>query len=118
MKEYIHGKIHNISVTAKSIDYHGSVTVCSHLLEQSGIDHYQKVDIVNLNNGHRWTTYTVPGPLGSFELNGGGARLGEIGDRCVVIAYEMTDQFAGSNVIFCDKYNNISNTLTYPLEEK
>lgn len=115
MKEYIHGKIHNISVTAKSINYHGSVTVCSHLLEQSGIDHYQKVDIVNLHNGLRWTTYTVPGPLGSFELNGGGARLGEIGDKCVVIAYEMKDQFVGSKVIFCTNYNRVEEVIDYPL---
>lgn len=117
MREYIQSKIHNINVTAKSIDYHGSVTICSDLLEQSKIDHYQKVDIVNLNNGNRWTTYAVPGPKGSFELNGGGARLGELGDKCVVIAYELLDQFAGSTVIFCDKYNAVSETLNYPMEK-
>lgn len=113
MKEYIQGKIHNINVTAKSIDYHGSVTVCSLLLEQSGIDHYQKVDIVNLNNGNRWTTYTVPGALGSFELNGGGARLGEIGDKCVIIAYETKDRFEGASVIFCDRDNTRLEIIKY-----
>lgn len=116
MKEYIQSKIHNINVTAKSLDYHGSVTICSHLLKESNIDPYQKVDIVNLNNGNRWTTYTVPGPKGSFELNGGGARLGEIGDRCVVIAYQSTNQFLGANVVFCNKYNAVESTLTYPME--
>ena len=118
MKEYIQAKIHNINVTSKSIDYHGSVTVCSNLLKQSGIEPYQKIDVVNLSTGDRWTTYTVPGPIGSFELNGGGARLGEVGDKCVIIAYEMLDQFRSATVIFCDKYNNNIETLTYPLEEK
>ena len=116
MREYIQSKLHNINVTAKSLDYHGSVTICSKLLEKSKIDHYQKVDIVNLNNGNRWTTYAVPGPRSSFELNGGGARMGEIGDQCVVIAYQSSTQFVGANVVFCDKYNYIEKTLTYPLE--
>jgi aspartate 1-decarboxylase len=118
MREYIQSKIHNISVSSKSIDYHGSVTVCADLLKASGIDPYQKVDIVNLNNGNRWTTYALPGPKGSFELNGGGARLGEIGDKCVVIAYEMLNQFNSATVIFCDKYNTISDIMSYPMENK
>lgn len=117
MREFIQSKIHNINVTAKSIDYHGSVTICKNLLLQSQIHPYQKVDVVNLNTGSRWTTYAVPGSKGSFELNGGGARLGEIGDKCVVIAYQSADQFPGAAVVFCDKYNEISEILSYPLEE-
>lgn len=113
MREYIQSKLHNINVTAKSLDYHGSVTICSELLEQSKIDHYQKVDIVNLNNGNRWTTYAVPGPKGSFELNGGGARMGEIDDKCVVIAYQLSTQFTGADVIFCDKYNSATESMKY-----
>lgn len=113
MKEYIQSKIHNITVTGKSLDYHGSVTISEVLLKVSGIDPYQKVDVVNLNTGHRWTTYAVPGPQCSFELNGGGARLGEIGDRCVVIAYQSTEQFEGAKVIFCNQNNNILESMNY-----
>jgi len=113
MKEYIQAKLHDITVTAKSIDYHGSVTICSNLLRESGIEPYQKVDVVNLNTGDRWTTYAVPGPAKSFELNGGGARLGEIGDKCVVIAYEMKDQFTGAKVIFLNKYNTKLESIKY-----
>jgi aspartate 1-decarboxylase len=113
MKEFIHAKLHNISVTNKSIDYHGSVTICTELLRASGIEPYQKVDVVNLNTGSRWTTYAVPGPIGSFELNGGGARLGEIGDKCVVISYQSSDSFLGANVIFCDKHNSVQERMTY-----
>lgn len=115
MKEYIQAKLHNIVVTNKSIDYHGSVTICKNLLSASGIEPYQKVDVVNLNTGARWTTYAVPGKTRSFELNGGGARLGEIGDRCVVIAYEMCNSFLGAKVIFCTLENEIEETINYPL---
>lgn len=113
MKEYIHAKLHNIHVTAKSIDYHGSVTICSKLLDASGIEPYQKLDVVNLNTGDRWTTYAVPGPKGAFELNGGGARLGEIGDKCVVITYESRESFNGAKVIFCNNNNDIEDVLGY-----
>jgi len=113
MKEYIHAKIHNINVTAKSIDYHGSVTICSRLLEASSIEPYQKLDVVNLNTGDRWTTYAVPGSKGSFELNGGGARLGEVGDKCVIITYRSADSFNGAKVIFCNKDNEVNNVLDY-----
>lgn len=113
MKEYIHAKIHNINVTNKSIDYHGSVTICSSLLEKSSIEPYQKLDVVNLNTGARWTTYAVPGTKGSFELNGGGARLGEVGDKCVIITYHSADSFNGAKVIFCNKDNEIDNVLDY-----
>lgn len=114
MKEYVNAKLHNINVTAKSINYHGSVTICSDLLKESGIDPYQKVDVVNLNTGGRWTTYAVPGPKGSFELNGGGARLGEIGDKCVVISYQSSESFEGAKVVFCNNKNEIKDMLGYP----
>lgn len=113
MKEYIHAKLHNINVTNKSIDYHGSVTICDSLLSESGIEPYQKVDVVNLNTGSRWTTYAVPGPKGSFELNGGGARLGEVGDKCVVISYQSSKTFQGANVIFCNTNNTIAERMRY-----
>ena len=63
----------------------------------------------------RWTTYAVPGPQGSFELNGGGARLGEIGDRCVVITYEMRNSFNSAKVIFCTEDNTVEEVFNYPL---
>ena len=113
MKEYVQSKIHNITVTSKSLDYHGSVTISSVLLTLSGIEPYQKVDVVNLHTGHRWTTYAVPGSQCSFELNGGGARLGEIGDRCVVIAYQSSETFQGAKVIFCNEQNNVIESMDY-----
>ena len=113
MKEYIQSKIHNITVTSKSLDYHGSVSIDKNLLTISGIDPYQKVDVVNLSTGGRWTTYAVPSEQGEFALNGGGARLGEIGDKCVVIAYQSNESFQGAQVVFCGTYNTVVERMTY-----
>ena len=113
MKEYIQSKIQNIIVTDKSLHYDGSVTICSVLLDEANIDKYQKVDVVNLNTGNRWSTYVIKGDQGVFELNGGGARLGEIGDPCVILSYTTTPHFEGATVIHTDKYNKISKKTTY-----
>ena len=61
MREYIQSKIQNIHVTDKSLDYDGSVTICSNLLKEVNMHPYQKVDVVNLNTGSRWSTYVIPG---------------------------------------------------------
>ena len=113
MREYIQSKIQNIHVTDKSLDYDGSVTICRDLMSKVDLDPYQKVDIVNMNTGDRWTTYVIPGNKGVFELNGGGARLGEIGDPCVVLSYTNSFQFDGATVIYTNKYNTIEKTINY-----
>lgn len=113
MKEYIQSKIQNICVTDKSLHYDGSVTICNSLMDAVKIDPYQKVDIVNLNNGQRWSTYAIPGKTGVFQLNGGSARLGEIGDSCVVMAYKSSTRFEGACVVHTNKYNKIEKNLTY-----
>lgn len=113
MKTFLSGKIHGIRVTDKSVDYHGSVSIDKDLLDATGIDEYEKVTIVNLNNGERWDTYAIPAGAGDFRLNGGGARLGEIGDPCVVLSYRQSDDFTGANVVFVDVKNVVIETMRY-----
>lgn len=86
-------KIHRARVTAKSLEYPGSVTVDSGLLERAGIKEFEKVLIVNLANGARVETYAISGRGGSGEvcLNGAAARLGEVGDRVIVMAFALVD---------------------------
>ena len=55
----------------------------------------------------------IPGGEEVFELNGGGARLGEIGDPCVVLSYKLSSQFEGTSVAFCDKYNKLTKFIKY-----
>lgn len=91
MRNYLAAKLHRIVVTAASVDYVGSVSIDSTLMADVGIDPYEQVHVVNLSNGERWITYAVPGERGEFALNGGGARLGVVGDRCVVMTYQQSD---------------------------
>jgi aspartate 1-decarboxylase len=113
MKTYVGGKIHGIRVTDKSIEYHGSVSIAAELLEAAQIEQYEQVTIINLNNGQRWTTYAIPAERREFTLNGGGARLGEIGDVCVILTYKQLEKFEGAPVVFCDALNRIVETTRY-----
>lgn len=113
MKNYVSAKLHDVIVTDKSIEYRGSVSICAKLMEAAGIDPYERVQVVNLTTGARWETYALPAPPGQFTLNGGGARLGEVGDRCVVMTYVWGDIYRGANVVFCDQNNAIRETMRY-----
>lgn len=115
MRTFVHAKIHDLAVTGAHLRYVGSVTIDAGILDEVGIAGYEQVDVVNLNTGNRWTTYALPGAPGVFTLNGGGARLGVPGDRCVVMAYEQGETFAGARVVFVDGANQVTQRLTYPL---
>jgi aspartate 1-decarboxylase len=99
VRTFVAAKIHGIIVTDKSVVYHGSVTIDAALMAEADIHPYEQVDVVNLSNGARWTTYALPGGEGVFTLNGGGARLGEVGDRCVVMTYRTEGVFSGARVV-------------------
>lgn len=82
-------KIHRATVTQAELHYEGSLTVDSAILEQAQIAPYEKVSVVNINNGQRFETYIIEGESGSgvFCLNGAAARLGQVGDKIIIIAY-------------------------------
>lgn len=86
---FFKSKIHRAAITDANLDYEGSITIDSDLMEAAGILPFEKVDVVNINTGARFTTYTIKGKKGSGEicLNGGAARLGEIGDLVIIITY-------------------------------
>jgi aspartate 1-decarboxylase len=83
------GKIHQATVTQCDLTYQGSITIDADLLEASGILPFQKVDIYNINNGARFSTYTLPGRSGSkvIGINGAAARLAQVGDRVIIAAF-------------------------------
>ena len=82
-------KIHRARVTACELDYAGSVAIDADILDLSGILPYEQVDIYNINNGERLTTYAIAAPRGSglFALNGAAARKAVVGDKIIVCAY-------------------------------
>ena len=85
----LHSKIHRATVTDANLNYVGSITIDAELLEASNMRVGQKIDIVNVNNGERFSTYIIPGERGKKEicLNGAAARKVAIGDKIIIIAY-------------------------------
>ena len=93
------GKIHRANVTQCDLNYEGSISVDSTLLERSGILPHEQVDVLNINNGERFTTYAIPAPAGSgiIGINGAAARLAQKGDLVIIVAYaRMEDSEAKS----------------------
>lgn len=84
-------KLHRATVTDANINYVGSITIDQELLEKAGILCGEKVQVVNLNNGERFETYTILGEPGSGQIcvNGAAARLVQPSDKVIIIAYAM-----------------------------
>ncbi len=87
-------KIHRATVTMADLHYEGSISVDENLLDESGILPYEKVDVLDINNGERFTTYAIPAPRGSgaIQVNGAAARLVYKGDLVIIIAYASMDE--------------------------
>ncbi len=106
------GKLHRLTVTEADLYYEGSITLDAELLEAANILAYEKVQVVNVNNGARLETYTIPGERGARTvcLNGPAARLCAPGDEIIVIAYaDMTPEEARTHrprVVLVDAGNN------------
>lgn len=85
--EMLKGKIHRAVVTQAELDYVGSITVDMDLLDAAGILEYEKVQIVDINNGERFETYTIAGERGSgvICLNGAAARCVQKGDKIIIM---------------------------------
>ncbi|HET9466419.1 MAG TPA: aspartate 1-decarboxylase [Gemmatimonadales bacterium] len=82
-------KIHRATVTSADLHYEGSLTVDENLLDAADLLPHEEVQVVNVNNGNRFSTYVIPGPRGSgvMQLNGAAARLGLPGDVIILISY-------------------------------
>ncbi|AEY66299.1 aspartate 1-decarboxylase [Clostridium sp. BNL1100] len=113
------GKIHRATVTQAELNYVGSITIDEDLLEAAGIMEYEKVCVVNINNGKRLETYTIAGEKGSgvICLNGAAARYAQISDKVIIMAYaQMTREEAQKhkpNVVFVDENNRITCKTNY-----
>lgn len=87
----VSGKIHRARVTSADLHYVGSITVDQDLLDAAGMDVYERVQVVDIDNGARLETYTIAGARGSGEiqLNGAAARLVQPGDLVIIMAYQQ-----------------------------
>lgn len=113
------GKIHRATVVQAELDYVGSITVDADLLDAAGILEYELVQIVDVNNGNRFETYTIAGERGSgmICLNGAAARCVSTNDKIIIMCYaSMTSEEAKEhkpNVVFVDDENKIVRKTNY-----
>jgi aspartate 1-decarboxylase len=117
-------KLHRLRVTEADLYYEGSITIDEELLDAAGILPYEKVQVVNVNNGSRLETYTIPGERGERTvcLNGPAARLAARGDQVIVISYaDMTPEEAEDHepqVVLVDENNDVKESMTLEMTEK
>ena len=111
--EMLYSKIHRAVVSDANLNYVGSITIDRDLMDAAKLRVGQKVEIVNINNGERFSTYVIEGARGKKEicLNGAAARKAEIGDRVIIISYasmseEELESFKPS-VVLVDENNHI-----------
>ena len=113
------GKIHRATVTQAALDYVGSITIDSQLMEAAGILEYEYVQIADVENGNRFETYVIAGEAesGMICLNGAAARQVQVGDHVIIMAYaQMSPEEAKENkpyVVFVDDDNKIYRETRY-----
>ena len=113
------GKIHRATVVQAALDYVGSITIDEGLMDSAGILEYEKVEIVDIDNGNRFATYVIAGERGSgmICLNGAAARCVCIGDKIIIMCYcQITSEEAKEhhpNVVFVDENNKPVRVTTY-----
>lgn len=113
------GKIHRAVVRQAELNYVGSITVDPELMEAAGILEYEYVQIVDVENGNRFETYTIAGEPGSgmICLNGAAARQVAVGDHVIIMSYaQMTPEEAKEHkphVVFVDDNNRIIQVSRY-----
>ena len=106
-------KLHRARVTQTDINYEGSISIDTDLLERAGILPHEQVDVLNINNGARFTTYAIEAPRGSkmIGINGAAARLVQRDDQVIIVAYcQMPAEEARNyspSVVLLDEDNNV-----------
>ena len=91
LREFLNSKIHRATVTDANLNYVGSITIDEEFLELAKIREWEKVEILNINNGERFQTYAIKGKRGSkcFCLNGAAARKAQPGDKIIIVTYAL-----------------------------
>ncbi len=116
MRTMLKGKIHRARVTQVDVDYEGSITINRSLMEASDILPYEQVEVLNINNGARFSTYAIEAEpnSGTICINGAAARLAAKGDIIIILSYCHLPDDEAINVIpkmvYVDENNRIVET--------
>ena len=114
MRKFLRSKVHRATITQTDLHYEGSLTLDRDLMDAAMMAEHELIDVLNVNNGSRFTTYVIEGERGSgvVGLNGAAARLGEPGDLVIIMTYryEMVadgDQATKPVVVMVDEKNQV-----------
>ena len=120
LREMCKAKIHQATVTEADLNYTGSITIDKALLDELDILHYERVQVLNINNGARMETYVIEGEPGSgiICLNGAAARWAVPGDKVIIIAYCLIDDAQARSwkpkIVLLDEKNKITKIISEP----
>jgi aspartate 1-decarboxylase len=116
-REVLRGKIHRATVTEANLEYEGSLTVDADLLEAAGLAPYERIDVYDITNGSRFSTYLIEGSRGSGVVcvNGAAAHLAKRGDRVIITGYGLATaaELKGyrPRIVLVDEGNRIQRVL-------
>ncbi len=105
MKFYLSSKIHRAKITEADLNYIGSITIASDLMEKTGIEEGEKVLVVDLDNGARLETYVIKGEKGEIKINGAAAHLMKKGDKVIIISFVLADKPPKPKIILVNEKN-------------
>jgi len=107
MRTFLKSKIHNATVTSANLKYVGSITIDSALMEKANIEEYEKVLVVDNNNGNRLETYVIKGKKNSGQIcmNGAAAHLIKKGDQIIIMTFQISNKPIKPKIIIVDKKN-------------
>jgi len=117
MIEVLKSKIHRVTVTEANLNYSGSITIDEDLIDAANLIEYEKVHVLDINNGERFITYVIKGERGSgmICLNGAAARKVQIGDVIIIVSYAQMDVEEAKTfkpaMVFPDTATNIYNRV-------
>jgi len=116
-REVLRGKIHRATVTEANLEYEGSLTVDRALMEAAGLSTYERIDVYNITNGNRFSTYLIEGPRhsGVICVNGAAAHLSRSGDKVIITGYGLAAEGEVKDhrprVVLVDEANHIKQVL-------
>jgi aspartate 1-decarboxylase len=115
---FLIAKIHNARVTGADPAYTGSISIDADIMKKAGIREFQKVDVYNIGNGNRFSTYTIAAESGSrsIVLNGAAAHKVSVGDRIIIAAYALLDErelnSLSATILLMDENNQVERVIS------
>ena len=120
-RTFVRAKLHRATVTTADLHYEGSISIDRALCRAAGLAEFEQVDIYDITNGARFTTYVIYGEAGQIQINGAAANLVEVGDRVIIANYAALspDEVAAHRItiVHVDDRNQVTGTRTAVIGE-